>query len=72
MIRPSALTLGLLMGIVDPRIDKTVRSPVMTFEELEAEYDLIQQKKSSLSASKRMDIVIKYERTVVARSKRDV
>ena len=68
MIRPSPLTLGLLMGMLEPELRPLFKNNQMSFEQLEAEYSLIQQKKSSLSFNKRCEIEYQYERILKSRN----
>ena len=72
MIRPPAMALAMLMGVMRGDRGHPVRKQGPSFEELESEYELIQQKKSSLSYSRRCEIEYQYNRMVVARSRADV
>ena len=62
MIRPSHIALAMLLGAFDNDVAVRSRNRAASFEEIEAEYNLIQQKKSSLSYSKRCEVEYQYKR----------
>ena len=69
---PSALAFLMLDSIMNDGMMSPRSKTGMKFEELEAEYQLIQQKKSSLSYSRRCEVEYQYERMLTVRSKRHV
>ena len=68
MIRPSPIALAMLLGAFDNDVAVRSRKREASFEELEAEYELIQQKKSSLSYSKRCEVEYQYKRMLRSRN----
>lgn len=64
MIRPPSMALAMLMGIFSDVVKPVIKQELSS-EELKVEYDLIQQKKSSLSYSKRCEIEYQYKRMLM-------